>query len=74
MISLEKEIKDYHSMTINVYDYALVAERVLLKRGTETGTEWKTENEMRVSKEKKYMNFVDTAAFEEKRFEVKQNL
>ena len=36
-----------------MYDYALVAERVLLKRGTETGTEWKTENEMRVSKENK---------------------
>ena len=50
---------------------------MLLKRGTENGTEWKTENEMKVSKENKihmYMNFVDTTAYKGKRFEIKQNL
>ena len=29
---------------------------------------------MKVSKENKYINFVDTTAYERKRFELKQNL
>ena len=56
---------------------------VLLKRGTENGTEYgterngkrnETEKEMKVSKENKYVHFVDTIAYEGKRFELKQNL
>ena len=41
---------------------------MLLKRGTENGTEWngnrnETENEMKVSNENEHMNFVDTIAY-----------
>ena len=48
---------------------------VLLKRGTENGTEWKTErNESFQGKQNIIMNFVDSTAYKGKRFEIKQNL
>ena len=46
---------------------------MLLKRGAENGTERKTEwngKEMKISKENKYMKFVDATAYKGKRFEI----
>ena len=50
--------------------------RVLLKRGTENGTEWKTGWNWKRNKsfEGKQNEFRDTAAYKGKRFEIKQNL
>ena len=57
--------------------YEVELDGVLLKRGKETerkkernGKRNETENEMKVSKENKYMNFVDTTAYKGKRFEI----
>ena len=61
--------------------YEVELDGVLLKRGKETerkkernGKRNETENEMKVSKENKYMNFVDTTANKGKRFKIKQKL
>ena len=52
-----------------------VLQGVTKSRKTERNGKWnETENEMKVSKENRFMNFVYTTAYKGKRFEIKQNL
>ena len=45
------------------------------ERKTERNGKWnETGNEIKISKENKFMNFVDTTVYKGKRFEIKQNL